>query len=188
MKKFCLILVLIAHIHGAFAQSMALKTNLFYWSTLSYNVGLEAKAGQHITLALNGGYNPFTFEDNIKWKHFLIQPELRYWFCESFYGAFLSLDLALLRFNVGGIPLPYTREAQKHRYDGIAYLGGLSYGYSRVLGKRLNLEFLFGLNLGPAYYDRYQCPTCGRKLNENGKEKDLLLSPNLALSLIYMIK
>ena len=186
MKKVCILAILLANISSASAQSLALKTNLLYLGTASFNIGMEAKLGRRYSLALNGAYNPFSFADNAKWKHFLIQPELRYWFCESFYGSFLSIDAAVLRFNVGGIPLPYAPRTEKYRYDGIAYMGGMSYGYSRVLGKRLNLELLLGFNLGRAFFDRYQCPICGDILDENAQAD--FLSPNISLSLIYMLK
>lgn len=186
MKKILIIAVLLANVCYLSGQSLAIKTNALYLGTASFNLGLETKLGKRYSLALNGAYNPFTFRDNAKWKHFLIQPELRYWFCESFYGSFLSLDAALLRFNVGGISLPYAPTTKKYRYDGIAYMGGLSYGYSRVLGKRLNLELMLGFNIGRAFYDRYQCPTCGDILDEDARAE--FLSPNIAMSLIYMLK
>jgi hypothetical protein len=186
MKKIIIVAVIIANVCYISAQSLALKTNALYLGTATFNLGIEGRLGRRSSIALNGAYNPFTFADNAKWKHFLIQPEFRYWFCESFTALFLSLDAALLRFNVGGVSLPYAREMDKYRYDGIAYMGGLSYGYSSVLGKRLNLELMLGFNVGRAFYDRYQCPICGDILDEDAE--DNFLSPKLSLSLIYMLK
>lgn len=42
-----------------------------------------------------------------KIKHLMLQPELRYWFCEKFNGHFLGVHLHGGIFNVGGVKLPF---------------------------------------------------------------------------------
>ena len=61
------------------AQRLAVKTNLLYDAALSPNLGLEAAVAPRWTIDLSGNLNAWDFSDNRKWKHYLIQPEVRYW-------------------------------------------------------------------------------------------------------------
>ena len=87
------------------AQKFAVKTNGLYLATATPNVGLEASMGERWTVEIEGGYNPWTFdkEKNMKIKHWLVSPEFRYWFCESFNGHFLGLNANYTQFNVGAV-------------------------------------------------------------------------------------
>ena len=58
----------------AHAQKIALKNNLLYDVTATPNLALEASIGRKTTLELGVGVNPFTFSDNKKFKHWLVQP------------------------------------------------------------------------------------------------------------------
>ena len=74
----------------AYAQKAAVKTNLLYDATTTLNLGVEVGIAHRWTIDLSGNLNPWTFSDNTKWKHWLIQPEARYWLCERFNGHFLG--------------------------------------------------------------------------------------------------
>ena len=73
------------------AQKVAVKTNLLYGGTATPNLQLEFGLSKKSTLDVGAGLNWFDFSDNKKFKHLLVQPEYRYWFCESFNGHFLGL-------------------------------------------------------------------------------------------------
>ena len=64
---------------GAFAQKVGIKTNLLYDATTTMNLGIEFGLAPKWTLDISGNYNPWTFSENRKMKHWLIQPEARYW-------------------------------------------------------------------------------------------------------------
>lgn len=53
-----------------------------------------------------GGYNPWNRKgkkgDNDKIVHWLIQPELRYWFCEPAGGHFIGIHAIATQYNIGG--------------------------------------------------------------------------------------
>ena len=68
------------------AQKVAIKTNLLYGATTTPNLQLEFGLGKKSTLDVGAGLNWFDYNDNKKFKHLLVQPEYRYWFCESFNG------------------------------------------------------------------------------------------------------
>ena len=97
------------------AQNWAVKTNLLYDATCTFNFGIETAMSQKWTFDLSGNYNPFTFNDNKKWKHWMVQPEFRYWFCRSFGGHFLAMHLLGGEYNagnVGGLPDFWDRNFQ----------------------------------------------------------------------------
>lgn len=110
MKRYLTIAVLflLAFAGTASAQKVGVKTNALYWATATPNVGFEFAMGNRWTFEIAGGYNPWTLnvEDNVKAKHFLVTPEFRYWFCESFQGHFIGVSGKYTQFNVGGIHVP----------------------------------------------------------------------------------
>lgn len=87
----------------AYAQKLAIKSNLFSDITTTINLGVEGGIADKWSLELSGNYNPWTFSDNMKWKHWIIQPEAKYWFCEKFNGHFLGLHFHGGEYNVGNI-------------------------------------------------------------------------------------
>lgn len=170
------------------AQKVAVKTNLTYWGAFaSPNVGLEFATNDKFTLDINGGANLWRFSDNKKAKHWLVQPELRYWFCDVFNGHFIGLHAHGGEFNIGNwdIPVGRLKEFKDHRYDGYFYGVGLSYGYQWVLNPRWNLEMSVGGGWARMHYDKYDCVSCGAL-----KDKDVydyFGVTRATLSLIYFI-
>lgn len=183
IRILCLGLLLCSPLY---AQKAALKTNLLYDATATPNLGLEFALAPRWTLAFSAGINPFAFNNNRKWKHWLTEGEVRYWLCERFYGHFFGLHVGGGEFNVGRVSFPWPKLDKTYRYEGWAALVGASYGYSWVLGKRWNLEATIGFGIMHADYKRFDCPHCGEY---EGKSKETFFSPTRAgVSLIYMIK
>ena len=120
------------------AQNVAVKTNLLYDATTTFNLGAEIGLSPRWTLDLSANYNPFSFSDNKKWKHWMAQPEARYWFCERFNGHFMGLHLL-------GDNTTWGREAafrhlpsvEDYRYEGYYYGAGLAYGLPVGAGQAL---------------------------------------------------
>ncbi len=136
----------------------AVKTNLLYDATTTFNLGVELRLSNALTLDVPVNYNPWTFSDNRKIKHVMVQPELRYWIREPFNGHFLGVNLQYAFYNVGNLPLaPGFREAMGYgdlanfRYQGSLYGAGISYGYHWMLARRLSLEATIGM--GYAWLD-----------------------------------
>lgn len=191
MKKFTLsITVLFLIALSSTAQNVGLKTNAAHWAMAATpNLGIEIAMSRKYTLEIGGGYNPFTFNDNKKLKHWIVQPELRYWMCESFNGHFFGLHGLVGEYNVGGfdIPIKLLEDIKYYRYEGFAVGGGISYGYQWPIAKRLNFE----LNIGAGYvyqiYDKFKCVRCGEKLGTDSKDHYVGVT-KAAVSLIYFIK
>jgi hypothetical protein len=102
---------------------MALKTNLLYDATTTLNLGYEVALNHRTTLDIGINYNPWTLghkwvgikgagsdfveKRDTKLKHFMIQPEVRWWLCEKFNGHFFGVHLHGGMFNVGAIKMPF---------------------------------------------------------------------------------
>lgn len=161
----------------------SIKTNLLYDATTTFNLGGEMRLSDYLTLDVSVNYNPWTFSDNRKFKHILVQPELRYWIYEPFNGHFLGTHLIYSHFNAGNLPFGSLRD---NRYQGNAYGLGFSYGYQWILSRHWSLEATLGLGYMYLDYSRYDCRTCGSKTGES--HKNYFGPTKVGLSLIYVIK
>lgn len=181
------------------AQNFVVKTNALYWGTATPNAGIEYSVAPRWTIGLEGGYHPWTFdkEKNIKAKHFLVSPEVRYWFCESFHGHFLGLNANYTRYNVGGVHVLnafHESEADgifidsclNSRVEGWAAGAGLTYGYAWIISPRWNMELNLGLGYWYAAYDRFENRKCG--MFQDSAVRHVLGLTDLGLSFIYMIR
>lgn len=192
MKRyFSIILILLLTmgaglVQEAAAQKVAVKTNALYWASASPNLSAEVGLAPHWTLEVGGGLNPFTFKDNLKWKHYQWQGEARYWVCERFYRHFIGLHAGGGEFNISKVAFPWPKLSSDKRYEGWAVKAGLSYGYSFVLGGRWNLEATIGLGVIHADYNRYGCAVCA---DHDGNFKKTVFAPTKAgITLVYMIR
>lgn len=200
MKRFIVgILLLFCCSAISEAQSLTAKTNVLYWGTTTPNIGLEYSIAPRWSIELECGYNPWTFdkENNIKAKHFLVSPEIRYWFCETFNGHFIGLQANYVMYNVGGIPFPAAfgpsveseslmlSSLKKSRNEGWAAGAGLLYGYSWPIARRWNIEANLGVGFWYTGYDRYQTRKCG--LFQDSVSKTVFGLTSLGLSFVYII-
>lgn len=190
MKKvFILILLMLACLSfEGKAQKVAIKSNLLYDATATINLGLEFGLAHRWTLDIPVNYHPWKPGDGKRLRHWGIQPELRYWFCERFNRTFIGLHAHYADFNVGGWPdwAFISENMQNSRYQGRLYGGGVSIGHSWILGKSWSLEASLGLGYAHIVYEKYPCTTCGTKQKDSSKN---YLGPTKAsLSLIYIIK
>lgn len=177
MRKFLLLIITVSFsaifAETACAQKVAIKTNLLYDATTTINLGMEFRIAEKWTMDISGNYNPWTFANNMKWKHWLVQPEFRYWTCRRFGGNFFAAHLLGAQYNVGNIPgLPdflgtNFSSLSDHRYEGYMIGAGIAYGYAFMLSEHWNLELEIGLGYIYSWYDIYQCPRCGELLGSN---------------------
>lgn len=174
--------------HG---QEIALKTNLLYDATASFNIGAEIALGRKYTLDVSGNWNPWTFSDNMKWKHWFVQPELRRWFCEKMGGHFVGIHAQGGQYNAGNIDNDLKiagtdfSKLKDSRCQGWFIGAGAAYGYAWMLSKHLNIEAEMGLGYAYSTYDRFQCPTCGSRL-EKGKHHDYFGLTKAAVNIAYI--
>lgn len=148
----------------ATAQKVAVKTNMIHAAALTPNLAVEIGTGKKTSLDLYGGYNWFDLRDSKKWKHWIVQPEFRWWFCERFNGSFIGVHLHGGEFNVGGVG-PFTT-IKNNRYEGYYYGAGVSYGHQWILGNRWGFELELGLGYARMEYEKYGCRRCSPMTDE----------------------
>lgn len=167
---------------------IAIKTNVVAWATTSPNIGLEVPMGERFSFQAFGSYNPFTLKDNNKLKHWLVQPEVRWWTKQQMQGHFLGIHLIGGQFNAGGINMPFDilPELDTHRYQGWGMGGGIAYGYQWHLGKGWGIEAAVGVGYARLSYDVFPCEKCAEKI---GEEKKNYFGPTkAAINIIYTFK
>lgn len=157
------------------AQNFGVKTNALGWLAVTPNVGLEMAFSPKVTVELSGAYNPWTFCDDKKMRFWLVQPEVKYWFCEKFEGHFVGVHLHGAQY-FGGF--------KSKRYDGYLAGGGFTYGYDWILSPHWNLEAAIGVGYARLWYDespRIYCKKCVKSVC-----KDYFGLTRAALSLVYV--
>lgn len=173
------------------AQRVAVKTNLLYDAAATINAGVEIGAAPRWTIDLSGNYNGWKMSHSRRWKHWLVQPEARYWLCERFAGHFFGVHLHGGQYNVSnlknGISFLGTdySKISDDRYQGWFAGAGVGYGYSWILGRHWNFEAEAGIGYSYTRYDRYPCAECGTKIEENRPHSYFGIT-KLALNLIYL--
>lgn len=186
MRRTILLLLTLVLATWGYGQKFAVKTNALYWATATPNLGVEFGVGERVTIGLEGGYNPFTFSDYRKWKHYLIEPEVRYWLCERFNGHFFGLHTGFVEYNVAKLPLLYSKQSRHLRYEGWLTGVGVSYGYQWILGGRWNLEAELGVGYIHTNYKRFIPGDCGEY--QGRYTKNYFAPTKLAVSIVYLIK
>lgn len=175
---------------SALAQHSGVKTNALYLATTTPNVGAEFALSDKWTLGADAGYNPFSFGSrqddegrtyHPKFRHWLVMPEIKYWFCKSFQRSYLGLHGIYSEYNVGG--LPFGEELQDYRYQGNMYGGGISWGYQWAIGGRWGLEVSLGAGYLHLRYDKYECAECGDYVGKYAR--DYVGLTKAAITFIY---
>lgn len=209
-KLFILLCIMLASFylgHNAFAQrnnienenyavgeegikQIAVKNNLLYSATASLNLGVEVGLSSHWTFDLSGNFNAWSRNDSQKWKHWFIQPEARWWFCDIFSRHFLSAHLLAGAFNLGGLQNDISflgtdfSLLSKTRYQGYAYGGGVGYGYAFMLNKHWNFELEGAIGYLFLDYERFKCAGCGKKIGEG--THNYFGPTKMSVNLIYL--
>jgi hypothetical protein len=192
-KMTCLLLLLLAmlSVEDVMAQKVAVKTNVVYDATANINAGLEFGLAKRWTLDVSGNLNVWDMSNGRKWKHWLAQPELRYWLCERFAGHFFALHLHGGQYNVGGLKNGIKflgtdfSKLGDYRFQGWFAGAGIAYGYTWILGKHWNLEAELGFGYSYTNYDTFECAGCGKKVEE-GKDHHYVGPTKAAINLVYL--
>ncbi len=184
------VLVIMAAFQGVSAQNVALKTNLVGDALLSPNAAIEVGLAPKWSAELSGQFN-FWDVNGHKWKHWVVQPEVRYWLCERFSGHFFGLHLLGGEYNFGNIDAGFNflgsdfKNLKDKRYQGWAAGAGIAYGYAWPVAKHWNIEAELGLGWIYTRYDSYPCVTCGRKIDSD-KPHNYVGPTKAAINIVYL--
>lgn len=191
LKFYIPLLISIMFALNVKGQDIAVKTNLLYDLTATVNAGVEVGVAPKWSLDLSGNLNAWNMGGDKKWKHWMVQPEVRYWFCDRFAGHFVAAHFLGGQYNVGGFGGDFElfgidfEDLKTHRYQGWYGGVGIAYGYAWILGKHWNLEAEIGVGYVNTKNDKYECAGCGKKVKEDRKEH--YVGPTkAALSLVYV--
>lgn len=158
------------------AQSHSLGVNVPMLAFGSINFELSKALSQKTTLHLPLSWNPMTFGNNKKIKHFMLQPGVRWWKWHTYSGYFGGINITAIQFNAG---------IKTYRYYGKGAGITLSAGYAKMISKEWNIEAEAGVYSGWVSYDKYQRRLCG---DYEGSWRGFKFFPaKISLSLIYIM-
>lgn len=173
------------------AQQVAVKTNLVSDALLNVNLGVELALEEKWTLDLTGDVNGWTLSHDRRWKHWLAQPEVRYWFCDRFGGHFIGVHLLGGQYNIGGFNGRWNllgtdaRKLSETRYQGWFAGAGVVYGYAWPVRKHFNIEAVIGLGWTYTRYEQFRCAGCGKKV-DSSHPHNFVGPTKLAINLVYV--
>lgn len=154
-------------------QDVAVKTNLLSDGFLNPNVAAEFGVAPKWTVDLSGEMNLWKLSNDRQWRHWVVQPEARYWLCDRFSGHFVGVHLLGGQYNVGGIDVGMSflgtdfRKLRDSRFQGWFGGAGIAYGYDWAIARNWNIEAEIGLGWTYTRYDQFRCKGCGKKVKEN---------------------
>lgn len=189
-KKLGLLMLGLGLMVTAQAQHAGVKTNLLADAFLNANAGVEFGLSPKWTLDVTGQINFWAVNDR-RWKHWLVQPEARYWFCERFAGNFLGFHGIAGEYNFGNLKNNVKfagsdfSKLTDRRYQGWGAGLGVAYGHSWILGKHWNLEAEIGAGWIYTRYDVFPCAECGTKL-EQDMDHHYFGPTKAAINLVYL--
>lgn len=173
------------------AQDVAVKTNLLDDAMLNVNAGIEFGLAPKWTLDIPASFNGWTLSHDRRWKHWAVQPGVRYWFCDRFAGHFVGAHIHGGQYNMGGFDGKINmlgtdfRKLKDTRYQGWFVGGGISYGYAWVLGTHWNFEAEIGVGYSYTRYDQFRCAGCGKKIKSD-KPHNYVGPTKAALNIVYL--
>lgn len=171
---------------GVKAQVVAVKTNVLYDATATVNLGVEVAFNKHWSLDISGNYNGWDIVSDKSWKHWMIQPEGRYWLHEKFNGHFFGVHGIYMDYDISNSNFLSVMK-KDYAYDGNGYGGGVSYGYQLYLSPHWNIEFSAGVGFIHFEYDKSAYPTT--EDGSSAKYRNNYFGPTkLGVSITYIIK
>lgn len=191
MRKFFILSAMLASAVCFARGQVALKSNLLSDAFLSPNIGVEVGLTPKLTFDVSCQLNTCNLSHNRRWKHWILQPELRYWLCQRFAGHFFGVEAHAGQFNVGNIDLNFHLlgtdfgKLKDRRYQGWQGGAGITYGYAWIVSEHWNFEGELGIGYSYTRYDSYPCAKCGTKL-ESGKNHNYFGVTKAAVNIVYL--
>lgn len=171
------------------AQKAVVKTDLLTDVTLTPNIGVEVGIAPKWTVELRGQLNAWSV-NNHDWRHWMVQPEVRYWFCRRFAGHFVGMHALGGKYNFGNIKNNINflgsdlSKLTDYRYQGWAVGAGVAYGYTWILNRRWSFEATIGFGWIYTRFDTFECRDCGKRIDRN-RPHNYVGPTKAALNIIY---
>jgi len=214
MKKLVFLIVFLIVPLSASGQKIALKNNLLGDVVAIPNLSLELRMAPKWTIDISATYNPFVWSGGnglkTKWapemveaggwmmKHWVVQPEVRYWTCEAFNGFFIGAHAFFGEHNITGIKLPPisfgggddgagTLVPEK-RYQGNYWGIGASVGHQWILSDRWNIEASIGAGYVSMKHNEINPLDACDIYTESAVGFSMIWLTKATISIVYIIK
>lgn len=164
---------------------LSLKTNMLYDAMLIPSVGAEAYIGKMWSVSANWSYAWWSKNSSHNfWRFYGGDIELRRWFghhaaAKPLTGHHIGLYAQILTydFELGG------KGYMGNKYN---YGGGLEYGFSLPVARRINIDFTLGVGyLGGQYYE--YTPIDGHYVWQATKQRHWFGPTKAEVSLVWLI-
>jgi len=190
--KVILTALLLSLTTGAFAQKVAVSTNLIEWADfITPNASVQYAAGQHLSLEAAARYNCWswrtggTFEERqvneIKSRQQAYSLGVRWWPWNVYSGWWVAARLQYQEYDYGGLSMMKWIPDNE---AGDAFGAVLLAGYALQVHKHWDVEFGLGFWGGYKTYTVYSCPWCGRIVDKGAKT--FVLPDQAMISLVYI--
>ena len=145
-----------------FGAPLHLRTNLLYDAVLLPNIGIEYGISPRLSVVLNAGGNWLRIDrSRFYWRALTADAELRFWLGSrkndnslQHKGHHIGVYAAVYRYDI-----EFGGEGQMGDFN---YGGGLSYGYSVPIGRRLSIDLSLGIGYMGGKYKKYEPRDDGR--------------------------
>lgn len=146
-------------------NKVGIKTNVLHDATASVNLSVEYAFVPKWSFEVGGYWHPSAFNvfGNAKLNHWIVMPEVKFWFCERFQGAFIGAHFLGGQIYAGQFPIDFSKRFDRgvnfNTYILDAYRtlgGGISFGYDFVLGRHWNIELELGVGYVDAHGNEFQ--------------------------------
>lgn len=164
---------------------MAAKTNMLYDLAIVPNIGLEFYLGKNFSVVGNWMYSWWKSDPKAwYWRTYGGDLAFRYWFGKA------AEEKPLTGHHVGlyGQIVTYDFETGGRGYlgDRWSYGGGVEYGYSLPIAKRLNIDFNLGVGYLGGEYKEY-LPIDGHYVWQATKHRHWFGPTKLEISLTWLL-
>lgn len=156
-------------------HTLALRTNLLRWATLTPDLGIEWRISRHIGILVNGSWTSWSWSDKDRryalWK---VSPEVRYYIGKENRGYLGAM------YHIGEFNYKLGATGRQGDYQG----GGITGGYLLELNRALSLDFHAGIGYTRAEYDKYKV-TDGVRVREGSDSKNYWGINQLGITLVW---
>ncbi len=131
---------------------LALRTNLLYDAAILPNIGAEVSLGRRWTVGADWFYTSLSSDSRHRcWKGYGGYLTLRRYFGQRPMANGHHLGLYVL-----GLTYDVEFGGKGYQADHFGFGGGVEYGYSRPIGRRLSLDFSLGVGFQDGEYKTYE--------------------------------
>ncbi len=171
---------------------LAVRTNLLMDAVVIPNIGVEVSLGKRVTLAADWFYTWFSNDSRHRyWQTYGGYLTLRKYFgrkaqCEGYSQPRFCFTGHHVGVYASGLTYDFEWGGKGYQADHFGFGGGVEYGYSTRIGRRLNLDFNIGVGFQDGEYKEYE-PIDGRYVWTATRKRHWFGPTKAEISLVWLI-